>query len=252
VIDLPPIARLALLLVRPGLLFLVAPVYGGAYAPLLLKVGFTATVGLSLIPIVPLPETLGPASLALVVLREALVGLALGFAIRVLVAGAEFAGHLAGFQLGFTYASVVDPQSGVRNGVLSALYGTLAILIFFAVDAHHDLLRALVRSFEVVPVGTGGIGAALGTLVMQLLGLMFVLGAQLAAPVIIVLLLTELALGLLSRAAPTLNLMQQGFPIRLIVGLLALVSMVQVAPGVIVRAIPEVFELGARLASAFR
>jgi flagellar biosynthetic protein FliR len=252
VIDLPPITRLALLLVRPGMLFVVTPVFGGAYAPPLFKIGFTTIVGLSLVPLVPLPETVGPANLAMVVLREVLVGLGMGFAIRVLIAGAEFAGHLAGFQLGFTYASVVDPQSGVRNGVLSALYGTVALVVFFVIDAHHDVLRALARSYEVIPVGTGRVGEGLATLVMQLLGMMFILGAQLAAPVVVVLLIAELALGLLSRAAPSLNLMQQGFPVRLIVGLLALAAMVHVIPGVIARGVPDALELGARLAASFR
>lgn len=251
-IDITPITHLALLLVRPGMLVVVSPVFGGAYAPTLFKIGFTFIIGVSLLPLVPLPGTINPAALTLVVLRELLVGLGLGFTIRVLVAGAEFAGHLAGFQLGFTYASVVDPQSGVRNGVLSALYGTVALVVFFAIDAHHDVLRALARSFEVIPVGTGRVGPTLGPLVMQLFGLMFILGAQLAAPVVVVLLVAELALGLLSRAAPSLNLMQQGFPIRLIVGLLTLASMVHIIPGVLVRNVPLTLELGARLASAFR
>jgi flagellar biosynthetic protein FliR len=252
VIDLPPITRLAVLLIRPGFLFLSAPVFGGAYAPPILKVGLTTIIAVSLIPIVPLPETIGSIGLTVVVLREALIGLTLGFAIRVLVAGAEFAGHLAGFQLGFAYASVVDPQSGVRNGILSALYGTFAIVVFFGINAHHDLLRALVRSFEMLPIGAGLTGDGLNTTVMQMLGLVFVTGAQLAAPVVIVLLVTELALGLLARTAPTLNLLAQGFPVRLLVGLLAIAAMVQVIPEVVARAVPRAVEVGVRAASLFR
>jgi flagellar biosynthetic protein FliR len=146
----------------------------------------------------------------------------------------------------------VDPQSGVRNGVISAIYSTVAVVVFFGVNAHHDLLRALVRSFEALPVGAGHVGAAMPELVMRMLGLVFVLGAQLAAPVVIVLLVTELALGLLSRAAPTLNLMAQGFPIRLLVGLLALASVVKVIPGVVAAAVPAALDLGVRAASTFR
>jgi flagellar biosynthetic protein FliR len=251
-IDLPPITRLALLLVRPGLLFLVAPVFGGAYAPSTLKIGLTVIVGVSLIPLVPLPDTVGAGNLAMVATREALIGMALGFAVRVLVGGVEFAGHLAGFQLGFTYASVVDPQSGIRNGVLSALYGTVAVIVFFGINAHHDLLRALVRSFEVLPVGAGQVGTGMAALVTRMLGMVFLIGAQLAAPIVIVLLVAELALGLLSRAAPMLNLMAQGFPIRLLIGLLTLATMVHVIPDVVSNAVPRVLELGARAASMFR
>jgi flagellar biosynthetic protein FliR len=252
VIELPPIVRLALLLVRPGALVLAAPVFGGVYAPPLVKVGLTTLVGVALIPLVPVPETAGTVGLGLVIVRELLVGVALGFAIRVLVAGAEMAGHLAGFQLGLTYASLVDPQSGVRNGILSALYGTVAILVLFSMDLHHDLLRALVRSFEVVPVGLGGLGGDVAGVVMRLLGLVFLVGLQLASPVVIVLLVTELALGLLSRAAPTLNLMAQGFPIRLLVGLLALASVIQVVPGVVQGYVPRALDLATRAAALFR
>lgn len=250
--DVPPLVTFAVLLVRPGFLFLTAPIFGGAYAPPLLKVGLTVIVGASLIPVVPVPALQDPAALSLIVVREALVGLSLGFAVRVLVGGAEFAGHLTGFQLGYTYASIVDPQSGVRNGVLSALYGSMAIVVFFAINAHHDLLRALTRSFDAIPVGPGGMDGGLGRIVMDLLGMLFLVGAQLAAPVVIVLLVVELALGLLSRAAPTLNLMAQGFPIRLLVGLLALAGAVQVLPHVIAAAVPRAITLGVRAASIFQ
>lgn len=251
-IELAPLVRLGILLVRPGALFLAAPLFGGGYAPPAVKIGLTVVLGAALAPAVPLPEGLGPAGLAAVLAREALIGLSLGFAVRVLVGGAEFAGQLAGFQLGFTYASLVDPQTGVRNGILSALYGSMAIVVFFGLDLHHDLLRALVRSFEVLPVGAGGVDAALPAVVMRLLGVVFLVGAQLAAPVVIVMLVAELALGLLARAAPTLNLMAQGFPVRLLVGLLALAAMIRVVPGVVASAVPGALELAVRTAAAFR
>lgn len=251
-IDLAPLTRLGVLLVRPGALFLAAPLFGGAYAPPMLKIGLTVVVGAALVPGVPLPDGPGPAGLAAIVAREALIGLSLGFAVRVLVGGAEFAGQLAGFQLGFAYASLVDPQTGVRNSILSALYGSMAIVVLFGLDLHHDLLRALVRSFEVLPVGAGGVDAGLPTVVTRLLGVVFVVGAQLAAPVVIVMLVVELALGLLARAAPTLNLMAQGFPVRLLVGLLALAAMIRVVPGVVASAVPGAIDLAVRAAAAFR
>jgi flagellar biosynthetic protein FliR len=109
-----------------------------------------------------------------------------------------------------------------------------------------------VRSFEVLPVGAGGVDAALPAVVMRLLGVVFLVGAQLAAPVVIVMLVAELALGLLARAAPTLNLMAQGFPVRLLVGLLALAAMIRVVPGVVASAVPGALELAVRTAAAFR
>jgi flagellar biosynthetic protein FliR len=252
VTDFSPLSRLAVLLVRPGLLIVTAPFFGGAYAPPILKIGLTLVLGVSLMPLVPVPDAVGSASVGIVVMREALIGLALAFGLRVLVAAAEFGGHLAGFQLGFTYASLVDPQNGVRNGVLSALYGTMAIVVFFTINAHHDLLRALVHSYEALPIGAGHVGDGLALIVTHLLGMVFVVGAQMAAPIVIVLLIVEVALGLLSRTAPMLNVLAQGFPIRLLVGLLALAAMVRIVPGVLIDAVPRAIELGLRAAGMFR
>jgi flagellar biosynthetic protein FliR len=208
-----------------------------------------AATAMAVVPFAPAAE---PVGLALLLTREAVVGLALGFGLRVLVGAAEFAGHLAGFQLGFAYASVVDPQSGARNNVLSSLYGLTTLMVVFLLDAHHELLRALVVSYDVLPIGAGSVDEGLGLLVARLLGLVFFVGVQMAAPIIIVQLVVELGLGLASRAAPTLNLMAQGFPIRLLVGLLTLAAMVRVIPVVIERTVPSMLELTARLASAFR
>ena len=250
--DFEPVARFGLLMVRPGMLIVAAPAFGGGFAPAVVKAGLTVLVALMLVPIVSLPDLASTVGLTAVVAREAAVGLALAFGLRVLVAGAEFAGQLTGFQLGFTYASLVDPQTGARNNVLSSLYGTLALVIVFLVNAHHDFLRALWMSYQALPVGLGGVEASLSGLVARGLGFVFLIGAQLAAPVVIVLLIVELALGLLSRAAPTLNIMVQGFPIRIVVGLLALAATIRVVPIVVHGSVPGVLDLATRLAAVFR
>lgn len=251
-IDLGPLIRFGIFLARPGLMVVVAPAFGGSWAPPVVKIGLAVLMAVTTMAVVPFTPSSEPAGLALLITREAIIGLALGFGMRVLIGAAEFAGHLAGFQLGFAYASVVDPQSGVRNNVLSSLYGLTALMVFFGIDAHHDLLRALVASYDVLPIGFGAVDTGLGMLVARLLGLVFFVGVQMAAPLIIVQLLVELGLGLSARAAPMLNLMAQGFPIRLIVGLLTLAAMVRVIPIVVERAVPAMLELSASLALAFQ
>lgn len=251
-IDLGPLIRFGVFLARPGLLMLAAPVFGGNWAPPMVKIGLTVLMAFASMAVVPAAPVGEPAGLTLLIAREALIGLALGFGVRVVVGAAEFAGYLAGFQLGFAYASVVDPQSGVRNNVLSTLYGLMALMVFFAIDAHHDVLRALAASYDALPIGHGGVDASLGEVVARLLGIVFFVGVQMAAPIIVVQLLVELGLGLASRAAPMLNLMAQGFPIRLLAGLLTLAAMLRVVPVVIERAVPAALEIAARAALAFR
>ena len=251
-IDLVPMMRIGVFLVRPGLLIASAPAFGGTWAPAMVRIGLTVLLGVTCMSVVPVPATSQPAGLVLIMAREALIGLSLGFGLRLIVAAAEVGGFLAGFQIGFSYSSIVDPQAGVRNGILSATYGLIALMVFFLMNGHHQFLRALVASYESMPVGMGQIDSTIGLTVAKMMGLVFVVGVQLAAPVVVVLLVVELALGLVSRAAPMLNLMAQGFPIRLLAGLVTLAVVLRALPPVIKRAVPVALDLASRLALAFQ
>lgn len=251
-IDLGFVVRLGLLLVRPGALILAAPPFGGLYTPAPVKVGLSVVLAVALAPLVAVPADLPAAALGVIVAREMAIGLALAFAVRLLMAGAELGGQLAGFQLGFAYAAAVDPNTGARNNVLASLYSALTLFTFLALNAHHALLRALAASYAAMPIGVGHIDATLGRSVAALLGLIFVFGTQVAAPVVIVLLLVELGVGLISRAAPALNLMVVGFPLRLLAGLFALAATIAVVPSMVARLVVPALELAGRVAFAFR
>lgn len=231
--DTLPLPAVGLLLIRPGMLVLASPVFGGAFVPPPVRVGLTVILALLLLPAVRMPEDLAVSGVAVVAAGEAVIGLALALSIRALQAGAELAGHLIGFQAGMSYAAVVDPQSGARNNVVASLYGSLALLAFFGVNGHHLLLRTLVRTYDTLPPGTWGLGDVQSAGVVTLLGLVFLLGAQLAMPAVVVLLLVEVVLGLLSRAAPALNFMMLGFPVRVAAGLLALAAGITIVPDVV-------------------
>jgi flagellar biosynthetic protein FliR len=114
------------------------------------------------------------------------------------------------------------------------------------------LLRALADSYAALPVGFGGIDGSLAGSVGQLLGLVFILGVRIAAPVIVVLLLVELGLGLVARVAPSLNVMIAGAPIRVVLGLLVIAASVGAMPGLLSRYVPVTFQAAAGAAQAFR
>jgi len=250
--DVTPLARFGLLLVRPGMLIVAAPAFGGTFAPAQVKIGLTVLMALAIAPVAVVPAP-GPAlALSVVVMREAAIGLALALAIRALVAGAELAGQLIGFQMGLSYSATVDPQSGVRNTLVATLYGNLTLFTFFLLNAHHAFLRALVRSYATLPVGLGSVDGSMPQMVMHLLGLVFTLGARLAAPVVAVLVVAELALSLLARSAPSLNLMAVSPSVRALVGLLALAAAVPVVVGVVSGLSDAVLQLGLDAARAFR
>jgi flagellar biosynthesis protein FliR len=250
--SFPDVAGFALLLVRPGMLVIATPFLGAVSAPTITRVGLTILIALTIAPIVSVPANLPLAGLAVVVAREVAIGLSLALAIRVLVVGAEFAGHFAGYSIGLSIGSLIDPQTGVRNSVLALLYSNIAILTIFATNTHHRLLTALVDSYTAVPVGLGGLDASLGDQVARMLGMVFVIGVRIAAPLVIVLLIVELALGLAGRVAPALNVMMSGAPIRLAIGLFVAAATVQMVPTIIERYIPMAFTLAADTARAFK
>lgn len=251
-IDLTPLVRLGVLLVRPALLVSTVPLFGGTFAPPQVKIGLSLLLSVALLPSTVVPPVGEPIAIAVVVAREMAIGLALALAIRVLIAGAEFAGHLCGFQLGLSYSAIVDPQSGVRNNVIATLYSSIAVVTLFTINAHHAFLRALHASYARLPIGGGEIGRSLPTTVVQLLGLLFALGARLAAPLIVVMLVTELAMALIARSAPALNLYVAGPTIRLMVGLAVLGLVAPQASGVVAVTAERVLQLGVQLTQAFR
>lgn len=251
-IETAAIARFGLLVVRPGMLVAAAPVFGGLHVPVTVRIGLAVLLSVALAPVVPTPDAFSTPGLVMVVATEAVIGIALALGLRVLVAAAELAGHLAGFQLGLSYASIVDPQSGVRNNIIAALYGNLAVVTFLGINGHHQLIRGLAASYESLPIGSGSLGGAFAPLVSHLLGLVFVTGARLAAPVVTAVLIVEILMGLIARAAPSLNLMVIGTPMRLLVGLLALAAGIQVVPGVVASSAVPALEAGFRLVRAVR
>ena len=248
--DLSPILLFAISTIRPSLLVVGTPIFGASFAPPMLRIGLIVVLGAFMAPVAGLPRSLDAGVLLSVVAREVLIGFALGMAVKLIVAGAELGGHLAGFQMGLSYSALVDPQSGVRNNLLAAMYGSLTMLILLLSNGHHDLLRALAASYEALPIGVGAVSASLGELIPRMFGMMFTLGVRLAAPLIVTLLLVEVALGVMSRVAPTLNLMVTAAPIRLLVGWVALALTIRVLPDILTRTFSSALTLGARTAAA--
>lgn len=251
-IDLSPLLAIGLLMVRPGTLILGAPSFGGLYAPSQVKIALTVFIGLALMPLAPVPHADSTASLVIIVGREMAIGLALGLAVNALVAAAEMAGHLAGFQMGLSYSALVDPASGVRNNVVASLYGMVATIVFLLSNAHHAFLRALARSYEAMPIGVGHIGDTLPRSIMAILGLVFTFSLRVAAPIIVVLVITDLGLGLISRAAPSLQVTMLSGPVKLLIGLTLLGFVAPAVVGASSGALGSILQLGVRFAEVFR
>lgn len=163
-------------------------------------------------------------AVGLACLGEAVVGAALGWSAALVVAGARQAGELVGWQAGFAPAALFDPESGDEMTALGHLYGLVALGVFLALDGPLALVRALVESYRVVPAGelfaAGSAGEGLSALAFARVGQALALALRAAAPAALALALAGVALGLLGRAAPSLQLVTLAVPVRAALGLL--------------------------------
>ncbi len=224
-LSLPAIQQFVLVLVRAAAFVAMFPVFGGQGVPLQVRAALSFVLAAVLFPVVraQLPPQLLPTSaigLGYVAASELAIGFALGLAVRLLLAAAELAGHMVGYQMGFGIISVIDPQSGQDSSLMAEFTYLMAVLVFLAANGHHIFLRAMAASFDLVPPGTLALKGALCRILMRDSAHMFVLGVKMGAPAIAALLFTTLAFALLARAVPQFNVLIAGFPISIAVGLI--------------------------------
>lgn len=201
-------------------LLLAAPIFGASTFPvrarILLAVLVTALLAPSL-PALPAIDPLSPAGL-IVALQQLVVGLAMGFLVQMLFAAVVIAGQTLAVTMGLGFAMAVDPQNGVQVPVLSQLYLIFATLIFLAIDGHLILLAILADSFVLLPVGWSGWDSEIALNLVLWASQMFLSSLLLALPTLIALLLINLAFGVITRAAPQLNIFAVGFPVTIMAG----------------------------------
>jgi flagellar biosynthetic protein FliR len=214
-------AGFLLTLTRVSLVLFMLPFYGGEYIPVQVKASLCLVLSLALWPYLSFPGELfpaHPAGLITVILAEALLGLTLGLCVQFIFAGIQTGGEIIGFQMGFTMVTLADPSSGAQVSITSHLLYTVALIIFLALDGHLHLLRALADSFRIIPPGGMTPRPVLTGDLLELSGGMFSLAVRIAAPAIVALFTAELALAIMGRAAPQMNLLTMGFPIKIAVG----------------------------------
>ncbi len=203
---------------------MVAPVFGHRAVPARIKIGLGVFIALIVSPTLPpMPDVgLGSWHGLHILVQQLLIGVAIGFIMRVIFAAVEAAGEIIGLQMGLGFASFFDPQSAGQTLVLARFFNMLAVLLFLAINAHLLLIGVLVESFQTLPISTQPLSAG-GFRSVALFGsTVFAVGLQLALPLIAILLMTNLALGILTRSAPQLNIFAIGFPITLGIGLIFL------------------------------
>ncbi|MDR2075841.1 MAG: flagellar biosynthetic protein FliR [Desulfovibrio sp.] len=210
-----------LTLMRVSLVVFLLPFYGGDTLPAMVKVFICLVLTMALWPHLSFPGEILPAhpgGIALILLGELILGLMLGLCVAFIFAGIQTGGEIMGFQMGFTMVTLADPFSGAQVSISSHLLYMVALMIFLTLDGHLVLLRGLADSFALVPPGGLRVGGNLTGSVLELSAAMFSVAVQIAGPILAALFLVELALALMGRAAPQMNLLTLGFPLKIAVG----------------------------------
>ncbi len=203
-------------------LFTTLPILSQRAVPIRLRVAlafliaFCAQGVMPPMPVVPLDS---PVAL-MVLLQQVIIGLTLGFAVRIVFAAVEFAGEIVGLQMGLNYAGFFDPTTGGQTTAVSRFFGVSVSWLFIVINGHLLVIAALVKSFDAFPVGPEPM-AFVRDVRPEIWGVeIFHLGLWIALPLVAMLLFVNLVLGVISRVAQQMNIFSIGFPITLTVGLL--------------------------------
>lgn len=219
--DPSAILSFILTLMRVSLILFMLPVFGVDTLPAQWKAALCMVVSMAIWPTVQLPGTQMPAhpfNIGLYMLGELILGLILGLSLRFFFSGIQAGGEMMAMQVGFSMITFADPATGNQTGVIAHMLYLVSTLIFLSLDGHLYLLRAFVETFRYIPAGGLLITDTLLRQVLTLAGLVFSMAVKIIAPVMAGLFMTEVALGLMSRAAPQMQIMQVGFPLKIAVG----------------------------------
>lgn len=206
----------------------VAPPFGNNGVPVQVKLSLGIFMAFIVAPTLDLHHNADMLSLTgiLILAQQLIIGLAMGFIVRLIFAGVEMAGEVAGLTMGLGFASFYDPQTRGRSSAISQFLVIITTLIFLALNVHLAMFEALINSFKSIPItSTLQMGFSVKTLAIWGEEI-FKIALILSLPIVAALLITNIALGILTRAAPQLNIFGIGFPITIGVGFLML-SMIQ-------------------------
>jgi flagellar biosynthetic protein FliR len=206
--------------VRIGAFVMVMPVIGSSFVParvrLLLAVALTGVIA----PLNPTPVSLDVLSAAglVTVIQEIAIGATMGFLVQLVFDAIALGGQVIGMSMGLGFAVFLDRARGVNMPVLGQLFLMLGMLVFLCLDGHLALISLLAQSFTALPITSAGLNTDVLAEVLLYTGQLFVFAMKIALPAITAILVVNLAFGVMSRAAPTLNLFAIGFPVTMLLG----------------------------------
>ncbi len=208
---------------RIAALLAASPLFGARGIPTTVKVLLAFSVTVVVIPLLPSMPEMSPTSAEgmLILVQQMMIGFGMGMVVRLAFSAAEMGGHIMGLQMGLGFATFFDPQNGTQVPLLGQFFGITAMLLFLGFNGHLMIISALVESFNTLPVGMF-IALKNWKALAMAGGSIFSWGLLISMPVLAAVMMANVALGVLTRAAPQLNIFAVGFPVTLGLGFIVL------------------------------
>ncbi len=220
------IVKYLLILFRCLGFFILTPIFGRREIPPQVKIGLAALLSFIVYPIIPdmnLSSDLW--NMAASVLKEFMAGISIGYAAFLLFSSMYLAGEIIDLEMGFGIVNVLDPQSNTQVPLMGNYYYILTILLFLTVNGHHMLISTIIKSYELLPLGEAVYQKGLLNVIIISFKDMFILGVQIALPVVSIIFLTDFALGIIARTVPQMNVFMVGLPMKIAVGMVGMLIM---------------------------
>ena len=224
----PKFSVFLLVFVRVAAFFVTMPIFSYRTIPAMHRIGISAILAWIMYYTVQSPGYEINMLYFLLILKECLVGLTIGLLAYMLLSAVQMAGGLIDFQMGFSMASVIDPQTGVHTPLTGQYLYTFALLFLLSINGHHLLLDGIYYSYQFIPLSSPFIAfgsEGLLTFIVESFSMAFMIAFQMAIPIVGSLFLVDVALGIVARTVPQMNIFVVGFPVKIIVGLILLIVM---------------------------
>ncbi|MEI6833136.1 MAG: flagellar biosynthetic protein FliR [bacterium] len=237
-IDSTQILTAAAIFFRISCIVALLPLFGDSTVPIRVRILLSVALTAGVYPILPPSVTAGVSiaindvgTLSILMAKELLIGLVLGYTAKLAFDGVIMAANMVGLQMGFNTASVFIPDADDTTNGFTALHRMLVVLIFLALNLHHVYIKSVFDSFKLIPLGQAQVPGTLNSHLLVVSAGIFATAVQLAAPLLVGLLFSTAALGLINRAVPQANVFVMSFPANFFVGLFLYMALIPLLPG---------------------
>ncbi len=211
-----------IVIVRISGIYIFSPFFSSQNVPSSMKIGLTFTLGLILTLALPEGIIISDQSMVLLIVREFMVGLIIGFIAYAFMTSFYVLGQLVDMKIGFGMANVFDPQNKVQVPLMGNVYYILAFLFLLMLNGHHIIIKAIIDSYKFIPIGTFIYNEDVLSIIVNSVVQSFNIGFRLSLPILAIVFLTDVLLGIMVKAIPQMNVFVVGMPLKVFIGLIVI------------------------------